>query len=117
MKKIVFKVDATVLAQMLKQSQDSPGRDGVGIHFVKDQGVYLMPANNNVEDRTIVYAQGCDPSKDEDWHENGSFLCGGDDFGEFIEGAAIEEAIKDKCVGFFIKLDETNMQVGWTVKK
>ena len=115
--KIVFNVSASVLAKMLKQSKDNPGRQGVGLLFVKDQGVYLMPNNNVVEDRIIKYAVGCNPDKNQDdWYENARHLCGGDDFGEFVPAEVIEQAIKDKCTKFIIGLTPDTIEFSYQMK-
>ncbi|WP_329646886.1 DUF3085 domain-containing protein [Hyphomicrobium sp.] len=45
-------------------------------------------ASQPVGARTIVYAEGCHPEKDDDWWETSRNLVGGDDFGEPIGTAA-----------------------------
>lgn len=72
---------------------------GPGLFLVKDQGVYLMsngePAlkDESGKRHRVVYAEGLDPHKDEDWYDLALALCGGDDFGELIPMATIEAAL------------------------
>ena len=53
-----------------------------GLMLVHDQGVYLMSNSNEQEGQVVAYAKGCNPERDESWHEESSRLVGGDDFGE-----------------------------------
>ena len=61
-----------------------------GIYLVKDDGIYLMNAFSLAEGKTpstegfTVYAEGYDPSTNENVWED-SYLVSGDDFGEFLE--------------------------------
>lgn len=55
------------------------------ISLVHNQGVYLIAHSKIEESRpeeSIVYAEGCDPSKDTDWQETSRALVGGDDFSQ-----------------------------------
>lgn len=55
------------------------------LHLVGDQGVYLMSfAEKDVNNRTIVYAKGINPNKDDAWYENKRYTWGGDDGGEDV---------------------------------
>lgn len=53
------------------------------VSLVGDTGVYLMVFDQSFP-RTVVYAQGCNPEKDQDWYENKESLYGGDDGGDLI---------------------------------
>ena len=61
-----------------------------GIYLVKDDGIYLMNAFSLAkgkapkEEGLVVYAEGYDPSTNENVWED-SHLVSGDDFGEFLE--------------------------------
>ena len=61
-----------------------------GIYLVKDEGIYLMNAFSLAEGKTpstegfTVYAEGYDPSTNENVWED-SYLVSSDDFGEFLE--------------------------------
>ncbi len=74
--------------------------------IVKDQGCYLMSPftiegapesarcrNGPVDRLQIVYAEGRDPNKDEDWWE------GGDDYGENLPGLPEMIVISRSCYG------------------
>jgi hypothetical protein len=69
---------------------------GPGLFLVKDSGVYLMSAateplrKEGGEGSVVAYAEGHDPAQGECW-EYDREVCGGDDFGEFIPIAALEE--------------------------
>ena len=52
--------------------------------LVGDEGVYLMSFDDREHPRTIVYAAGCDPGKDEDWYGNKRRLYGGDDGADVV---------------------------------
>lgn len=51
--------------------------------LVKDQGLYIMHngvcETDDKVNRTVVYAEGCDPDNDPDWYENARSIFGGDD--------------------------------------
>ncbi|MCG7584751.1 DUF3085 domain-containing protein [Photobacterium sp. OFAV2-7] len=55
------------------------------ISLVHNQGVYLI-ANSKIDDscpeKSIVYAEGCNPSCDEEWYNTSRSLVGGDDFSQ-----------------------------------
>lgn len=59
-----------------------------GLILVKDQGVYLLSNGLNAEDKTpdesglVVFAENCNPNTDENWYDNGRYICRGDDFAE-----------------------------------
>ena len=61
-----------------------------GIYLVKDDGIYLMNAfslakgKSPKEEGLVVYAEGYNPSTNENVWED-SHLVSGDDFGEFLE--------------------------------
>lgn len=57
-----------------------------GLILVKDHGVYLMAAMGELthRGRTVAYARGCHPEKDEAWWETARNEVGGDDVGETI---------------------------------
>ena len=61
-----------------------------GIYLVKDDGIYLMNAFSLAkgkapkEEGLVVYAEGYDPSTNENVWED-SYLVSSDDFGEFLE--------------------------------
>lgn len=52
------------------------------IYLVGDQGVYFMPKMEGPPPpKTIIYAEGCHPQKDEEtWYDKKQIECGGDDF-------------------------------------
>ena len=87
-----------------------------GLFLVKDQGVYLMSNGTNPGEKTmselglVTYAKGCNPTTDEDWWSQGSYLCGGDDFCEFIELEWVQFAI-DTGHNLIIELSDTEMML------
>lgn len=59
------------------------------ILLVHDSGVYIMsnasPADLEGPKSYVAYAEGCDPSKDNEYYQTARSLVGGDDFGEIIK--------------------------------
>jgi hypothetical protein len=47
--------------------------------LVYDHGIYIMSFGDKVENRTIVYARGCNPHTDKNFYDNKCDLAGGDD--------------------------------------
>ncbi|CAI1831948.1 Protein of uncharacterised function (DUF3085) [Serratia marcescens] len=75
--------------QALRQVVAEVKANDCGLVFVKDEGIYLM---SSIGERTesgsakyLVYADGCNPQKDEAWYETSRMLVGGDDFQERLE--------------------------------
>lgn len=68
------------------------GESGPGIFLIGDQGVYLLSTGNPGQPNPkkkgslkVVYAEGCDPSKDEDnWYDNKARTFGHDDGLEYL---------------------------------
>lgn len=54
------------------------------VGFVHDHGVYLMSNGVSPGKPLVVYADGCNPTTDEDWWDTSLDLVGGDDFLEVI---------------------------------
>ncbi len=79
--------------------------------LVHDQGLYIMSFAQEPGKRTIVYAEGCDPNKDEDFYDNAHALVGGDDFGDVFASAADMKAFVDKAVGSWITFKVTSTQI------
>ena len=83
---------------------------------MKDQGVYMMSNGHNPGETTasdlglVVYAEGCNPEIGEDWYENGRYICGGDDFAEFIDLGWYQYALKNKCKDFIIEMTDEHMK-------
>jgi len=85
--------------------------------LVSDQGIYLMCFNEKTEKRTIVYAEGFDPSKDEEWFDNRyDVLPDGDDFGEefctakaMLQMVALAEKHNKKHIA--VKVTESSISV------
>jgi len=68
-----------------------------------DQGVYIMSFAEEVGKRTIVYAEGIDPVKNEDtWWETKAHLYGGDDGGDDFGTKRELQKIVDQCSKWFI---------------
>jgi Protein of unknown function (DUF3085) len=85
--------------------------------LVHDQGVYLM---SNGEPRDIVmgtrsfcaYAKGCNPDKDEDWHETANRLVGGDDFGDHLDWAVpMKKMLDDGASEIIINFGQKRMSL------
>lgn len=78
--------------------------------LVHDQGVYIMSATQPVGQRTIIYAEGCNPEKDDDWWESSRRLVGGDDFGEpFATAGAVLTFLAAAEHGLRITVTETQL--------
>ena len=80
--------------------------------LVHDQGLYLMvfgiqdPADQSKA--LCVYAEGCDPQKDEDWWDAARAICGGDDFGEELNAREVWPLIAGGH-GLKVSFSETHM--------
>ena len=76
--------------------------------LVHDQGVYIMSMSQPVGQRTIVYAEGCDPATNDDWWETSRRLVGGDDFGEpFATAGQLLEPLRAARHGLRITVTST----------
>lgn len=76
--------------------------------LVHDQGVYVMSMAQPVGHRTIVYANGCNPQKDDAWWETSRRLVGGDDFGEpFAKAGELRKHLLAAKHGLRITVTET----------
>ena len=79
--------------------------------LVGDHGVYLMSFSQK-KDRTIVYAEGCNPDTDDDFYENKRALYGGDDGGDDISSPAeLSQIIATSKKWLTIKLTATELDV------
>ena len=80
--------------------------------LVHDQGIYIMSASQPVGKRTIIYAEGCNPEKDDHWWETARRLVGGDDFGEpFATAGTMNKALATAKTGLKIIVTETQFLV------
>lgn len=100
---LIFPVDEKLL-RIIAHSKAHPCRkpysneaSGPGLFLVKDEGVYLMSAASEPlrvaegsQSSVVAYAVGHDPKQDDCW-EYDREVCGGDDFGEFIDIADLEK--------------------------
>lgn len=78
--------------------------------LVGDDGVYVMCFAQAPDKRTIVYAKGCDPKKDEDYYENKCALYGGDDGGDdFADVQAMQRIANQATSHVLIKLTPTQI--------
>lgn len=86
--------------------------------LAKDQGVYIGAAVGSHEDSSfkdcIQYAEGCNPNQNEavhgDWYENSSQLCGGDDFGEYLEVSILDDIMnRQNWTKFSVTLTQTEL--------
>ena len=70
------------------------------IMLVHNQGVYLVADSKLPEsqpENSIIYAEGCDPRKDEDWYQYSRQLVGGDDFSQELPAEWFESAALTGC--------------------
>jgi hypothetical protein len=79
------------------------GKIPAALHFVKDQGIYLM--SSGVERdlvgpnrARVAYAQGAHPEKDGDWYEFARAAVGGDDFVEALPAEDYRVVIEDPSI-------------------
>jgi len=80
--------------------------------LVHNQGVYLMATSflpESTPEKSIVYAQGCDPSKDADWNQISRQLVGADDFCQPLPSEWLERAILDECTVVRIEVSEDDI--------
>ncbi len=82
------------------------------VHFVKDQGVYLMSfAPTGPNDNRVVYARGFDPERNDfdEWYDSARAICGGDDFGEQLATDFLIRAVARGASMLRIKLTSADM--------
>jgi hypothetical protein len=84
--------------------------------FVHDDGVYCMssglPRDMVGKDRSFcAYAEGCDPTKDEDFYEESRFLVGGDDFVEVLDVDDNTLLLCDEFGEMVIEVSENELSV------
>lgn len=80
------------------------------ISLVHNQGVYLIAHSKIEESRpeeSIVYAEGCDPSKDTDWQETSRALVGGDDFSQELPPEWLETLLVSDEQQLYIKISKS----------
>ena len=86
------------------------------ITLVGDQGIYLMSFAQTVMPRTIVYAEGCNPDKDEDFYENKRAVYGGDDGGDDIGSAGDLLKIASEAYStIIVRVTPTEISIGYDV--
>lgn len=81
---------------------------GPKLQLVGDHGVYLitnadLPGTPS-ERGTVVYAEKCDPSKDDDWDDNKRRLFGGDDGGTTLPVEWGERVIENNLSSLQIRV-------------
>ncbi|EJR0682174.1 DUF3085 domain-containing protein [Vibrio parahaemolyticus] len=83
------------------------------ISLVHNQGVYLIAHSKIEESRpeeSIVYAEGCDPSKDADWQETSRVLVGGDDFSQELPPEWFEAVLASDEQQLCIKTSKSSIE-------
>ncbi len=85
--------------------------------LVADRGVYLM--SNAKDDRTVVYAKGCDPERAEfdDWYAVHHRVFGGDDGTIGLPVDLFHQALSDPFMrryklGFKVRMTSKTVRVG-----
>lgn len=98
----------------LRPWQSTSSSPKATISLVHNQGVYLI-AHSKVEgsrpEESIVYAKGCNPSKDADWQENSRALVGGDDFSQEVPSEWFEELLFNDDKSIFIKFTNNSLEL------
>ncbi|MCW8332016.1 DUF3085 domain-containing protein [Photobacterium sp. SDRW27] len=82
------------------------------VMLVHNQGVYLMATSYLPEsspEKSIAYAQGCDPSKDVDWYQTSRELVGADDFCQPLPPEWFERAILEEYTVVRIEVTENDI--------
>ena len=75
--------------------------------LVGDHGIYLMSFAEKSKEklsRTVAYAEGTDPDKDEDFYDNKVGLYGGDDGCDPVGSAKEIRKILECCKDYFVIL-------------
>ena len=75
----VLRFDRAEILELLKKCKATDE-----LMLVGDHGVYIMCMSHAVEERIIVYAQGCNPKKDTNFWDNKCDVFGGDDGADVI---------------------------------
>ena len=77
------------------------------ISLVHNQGLYLVARfgiENSRPEASVVYAKGCNPTKDPDWQAHSRSLVGGDDFSQELPPEWFEKVLFNDdevtCLGF-----------------
>ncbi|HCH6432028.1 TPA: DUF3085 domain-containing protein [Vibrio parahaemolyticus] len=84
------------------------------ISLVHNQGVYLIAHSKIEESRpeeSIVYAEGCDPSKDTDWQETSRALVGGDDFSQELPPEWFEALLINSDLTICLKISSNKIEL------
>lgn len=68
--------------------------------LVKDEGVYLLSPSFRLDDKSIVaYADGFNPSINEDWYDIAHLQLGGDDFADELDTEFAKQVLEQIEVG------------------
>lgn len=89
------------------------------LHFVKDDGIYIMSSGIPVIAEQVVYAEGYNPKVNEDCWEASRDAVGGDDFVEVIPlTETLLRIINDPTAGkFFVKVTPRTFTCGVTPRR
>lgn len=88
-----------------------------GLHFVKDQGAYLISNGVHKKDETpaslglVAYAEGTNPKLCDDWWEVTREKCGGDDFVEYLPIDWFSEALESGGNHIELRLSENSIEM------
>lgn len=130
MSKIVFK-DVESIRELYEHAKrckhfrkDFDGKEVQALAFVHDDGLYLMSTGiphlerpDKPEASKVVYAEGCDPNRNEDFWDRSRELVGGDDFAEYIPIETFDEIFRTNVVVLHIDWSDESYTLGWSVGK
>ena len=86
--------------------------------FAKDQGAYFGATKGSQSEgdfkNCIVYLQGCDPDKNEDFYETCRNRFGGDDFGEHFEVNLLNEFVSSNYKRLNFNFNKQSISVSFS---
>ena len=117
----IMRVQKTLNQKQVKQLYKASIADpkSTGFYLAKDHGAYIG-AGILGEGGAVFYFAGCDPQKNDDYHEETAYKFGGDDFGQLFDTER-DNALLKKCADEDRKMQfiisETSIEIkSWRVQ-
>ncbi|HBT4924913.1 DUF3085 domain-containing protein [Klebsiella pneumoniae] len=112
-KTVIFK--SRTLMPVIQESRKNKCR----IILVKDRGLYMMAEKGDMDTatgrrKTLCYAEGFNPDTQEfdQWYDELNAICGGDDFGEYIDiNSPVFSAVTDNRSHLVVTFTDTQFEL------
>ncbi|MBJ7223171.1 MULTISPECIES: DUF3085 domain-containing protein [Pectobacteriaceae] len=110
---VIFKSET--LSPVIQEARKNKCR----IILVKDHGLYMMAEKGERDtgtgrQKTLCYAEGFNPDIQEfdQWYDELNAICGGDDFGEFIDiNSSVFSAVTDNRSHLVVTFTDTQFEL------